>query len=77
MMILREKNENIMMLNEELQWYIREYYKKKNEIKELEKRVFKNNENNIIDEKNKEQKDKNERKGKKEKRCQTKRSTKN
>ena len=67
MMILREKNENIMMLNEELQWYIREYYKKKNEIKELEKRVFKNNENNITDEKNKEQKDKNERKGKKEK----------
>ena len=67
MMILREKNENIMMLNEELQWYIREYYKKKNEIKELEKRVFKNNEKNITDEKNKEQKDKNERKKKKEK----------
>ena len=67
MMILREKNENIMMLNEELLWYIREYYKKKNEIKELEKRVFKNNENNITEEKSKEQKDKKERKGKKEK----------
>ena len=67
MMILREKNENIMMLNEELQWYIREYYKKKNEIKELEKRAFKNNEINIIEDKNKEQKDKKEIKEKKDK----------
>ena len=43
MMILREKNENILMLNEELEWYIREYNKKKNELKTLENRVFKNN----------------------------------
>ena len=48
MMILNEKNENILMLNEELQWYIREYYKKKNELKILENRVFKNEANNNI-----------------------------
>ena len=41
MMILHEKNENIIMLNEELEWYIREYYKKKKELKSLENRVFK------------------------------------
>ena len=48
MMILNEKNENILMLNEELQWYIREYYKKKNELKVLENRVFKNEANNYV-----------------------------
>ena len=42
MMILHEKNENILMLNEELEWYIREYNKKKNDLKILENRVFKN-----------------------------------
>ena len=42
MMILHEKNENLLMFNEELQWYIREYYKKKNELKVLENRIFKN-----------------------------------
>ena len=48
MMILHEKNENIRMVHEELEWYIREYYKKKNEIKILENRVFKNDTNNNI-----------------------------
>ena len=47
MMILREKNENILMLNEELEWYIRECYKKNKELKALENRVFKNNSNNL------------------------------
>jgi hypothetical protein len=46
MMILREKNENLLMFNEELEWYIREYNKKKNELKVLENRVFKNNNDN-------------------------------
>ena len=46
MMILREKNENLLMFNEELEWYIREYNKKKNELKVLENRVFKNNNEN-------------------------------
>lgn len=45
-MILREKNENLLMFNEELEWYIREYNKKKNELKVLENRVFKNNNEN-------------------------------
>ena len=48
MMILHEKNENIRMAHEELEWYIREYYKKKNEIKILENRVFKNDNNNNV-----------------------------
>ena len=56
MMILREKNENILMLNEELEWYIREYNKKKNELKTLENRVFKNN-NDIKKSVNKEPKE--------------------
>ena len=46
MMILHEKNENILMLNEELEWYIREYNKKKNDLKVLENRVFKNSTTN-------------------------------
>ena len=64
MMILREKNENILMLNEELEWYIREYNKKKNELKTLENRVFKNN-NDIkksVNKESKEQKENNDKK---------------
>ena len=45
-MILREKNENLFMLNEELEWYIREYYKKNKELKALENRILTNNSNN-------------------------------
>ena len=45
-MILREKNENLFMLNEELEWYIREYYKKNKELKTLENRIFTNISNN-------------------------------
>ena len=63
MMILHEKNENIRMVHEELEWYIREYYKKKNEIKILENRVFKNDTNNNINN----LKDNTENKAKKEK----------
>ena len=48
MMILSEKNENLHMFNEELEWYMREYNKKKNELKTLENRVFKNNTNTNI-----------------------------
>ena len=47
-MIVNEKNENICMLNEELEWYIREYTKEKfnhnntkNALQILEKRIFK------------------------------------
>ena len=64
MMILREKNENILMLNEELEWYIREYNKKKNELKTLENRVFKNN-NDIKKSVNKEPKEQKENNDKK------------
>ena len=64
MMILREKNENIIMLNEELEWYIREYNKKKNELKTLENRVFKNN-NDIKKSVNKEPKEQKENNDKK------------
>ena len=46
MMILHEKNENILMLNEELEWFMREYNKKKNDLKVLENRVFKNSTTN-------------------------------
>ena len=64
MMILREKNENILMLNEVLEWYIREYNKKKNELKTLENRVFKNN-NDIKKSVNKEPKEQKENNDKK------------
>ena len=57
MMILNEKNEIIHMVNEELEWYIRELNKKKNEYKILENKIFKNdnndNNNNNIEQKNK------------------------
>ena len=46
MMILHEKNENILMLNEELEWFMREYNKKKNDLKVLENGVFKNSTTN-------------------------------
>ena len=64
MMILREKNENILMLNEELEWYIREYNKKKNELKTLENRVFKNNDDikKSVNKEPKEQKENNDKK---------------
>ena len=56
MMILNEKNEIIHMVNEELEWYIRELNKKKNEFKILENKIFKNDNNdnnNNIEQKNK------------------------
>ena len=47
-MIINEKNENILMLNEELEWYIREYQKEKfnhnntkTALQILENRIFK------------------------------------
>ena len=50
-MIVNEKNENICMLNEELEWYIREYTKEKfnhnnskTALQILEKRIFKDDE---------------------------------
>ena len=59
-MIVNEKNENILMLNEELEWYLREYQKEKfnhNNTKAalqiLENRLFKDDDNKTDGEKSK------------------------
>ena len=50
-MVIDEKNENIKMMNEELEWFVREYNKEKfnhkntqNALRTLESRIFKDEE---------------------------------
>ena len=63
-MIVNEKNENILMLNEELEWYLREYQKEKfnhNNTKAalqiLENRLFKDDDKTDGDKSKKEESD--------------------
>ena len=71
-MIVNEKNENILMLNEELEWYLREYQKEKfnhNNTKAalqiLENRLFKDDDNKTDGEKSKKEEKKKTRKKRK------------
>ena len=71
-MVIDEKNENIKMMNEELEWFVREYNKEKfnhkntqNALRTLENRIFRDEE-----EKEKEMKAKEAEKIKEEKKAE-------
>ena len=62
-MVIDEKNENIKMMNEELEWFVREYDKEKfnhkntqNALRTLESRIFKDEEEKEKEKKIKENK---------------------